>query len=170
MGIFGISDGTNVYNMNPYGNNPNLFQRPMVPNPPQIQPLNQPRELEKVNGIESAKQYPMQPNSMVALFDMNDDIFYLKVTDASNFPTIRKFRFVEEFDAPAQASQPTTEQKYVPYEEFAEFMNTYRQRMKEMEELKDGQQHIWEAIDSATKPADAKQRTKANDANVQDSK
>ena len=158
MGIFGISDGTNVYNMNPYGNNPNLFQRPMVPNPPQIQPLNQPRELEKVNGIESAKQYPMQPNSMVALFDMNDDIFYLKVTDASNFPTIRKFRFVEEVDQPA-LPQPT-DQQFVTIEEF----NALK------EELQNGQQHIWEAIDSATKPADTKQRTKANDANVQDSK
>lgn len=57
-----------------------------------------PSQLIRVNGLESAKAYQAAPNSTVALFDSNDDVMYIKSTDASNFPTIRKFRFVEETD------------------------------------------------------------------------
>ena len=135
MGLF---DGT-PYGMNPYGYNPNLIQRPMVPNPPTVN-VGQSRQLEKVNGIESVKQYPMSPNSMVALFDMNDDIFYVKTTDASNYPTIRIFRFYEESQQ-TSASQTETP-VYVTLDEF----NALK------EELKNGQQSIWDAIDAATKP------------------
>lgn len=31
-------------------------------------------QLIRVNGMESAKAYPTQPNSMYALFDENDDV------------------------------------------------------------------------------------------------
>lgn len=148
-----------------YGFNPNMIQTPtmqpraMVPNPPQINTVGvlQPRELEKVNGIESAKQYPMQPNSRVALFDMNEDIFYVKQTDASNFPTIRKFRFYEELEQPAQAPQVDSPQ-YVTMDEF----NALK------EEINNGQQSIWEAINAAAK-SDSKttvSRAKRNDADV----
>lgn len=52
--------------------------------------------LLKVNGIESARMYPTSPNSTMALFENDDDIFYFVQTDASNFKTIRRFRFIEE--------------------------------------------------------------------------
>ena len=52
--------------------------------------------LLKVNGIESARMYPTSPNSTLALFENDDDIFYFVQTDASNFKTIRRFRFIEE--------------------------------------------------------------------------
>lgn len=72
-------------------------------------------QLIRVNGIDSAKAYPTAPNSTVPLFDANEDIMYIKSTDASNFPTIRIFRFVEE-----QETQIPVQQ-YVTIEEFNKF-------------------------------------------------
>ena len=85
----------------------------------------QTNQLIKVNGIESAKAYPTQPNSMYALFDENDDVMYIKSTDASNYPTIRRFRFTEEKE---EASSPT----YVTVDEFNKFK----------EELLNGKQFV----------------------------
>ena len=80
----------------------------------------------KVNGIESAKAYPMLPNSMAALFDSNEDIFYLKTTDSNNFPSIRVFKFVEVKE------EIQNEPKYVTMDEFNKFK----------EEMLNGKQHI----------------------------
>jgi len=67
--------------------------------------------LTRVTGIEGARLYQMPPNSTVALFDGNDDIFYVKSTDGAGFPTIRTFRFEEV--------QPQ-QQEYVTHAELAE--------------------------------------------------
>ena len=80
------------------------------------QPVNMPHQLTQVNGIESAKAYPTAPNSMYALFDSNEDVFYVKTTDASNFPVIKKYRFHEETE-PQQTETP----QYVTLEEFEKF-------------------------------------------------
>lgn len=53
-------------------------------------------QLKSVNGIEGAKQFPVSANSRVALFDMNEDIVYIKTVDAGGYPSIRTFRMVEE--------------------------------------------------------------------------
>lgn len=53
------------------------------------------QSLIRVNGIDGAKAYQMGANSQVALFDANEDIFYVKVTDGAGFPSIRTFRFEE---------------------------------------------------------------------------
>lgn len=66
-----------------------------VPNP-NLQFTQSGPQLIKVNGLDSARAYQTQPNSQVALFDANDDVMYIKTTDASNFPTIKVFRFYEE--------------------------------------------------------------------------
>lgn len=63
------------------------------------QPVN---NLTRVTGIEGARLYQMPPNSTVALFDGNEDVFYVKATDGAGFPTIRTFRFEE---VPQQAQQ-----------------------------------------------------------------
>ena len=106
---------------NPY--NMNQFQNPYLANlqRPQVNQLTQ------VNGIDSARAYPTQPNSTYALFDSNEDIMYIKSTDASNFPTIRRFRFIEEADTPK-----VEENKYVTVEEF----NTFK------EEILNGKQSV----------------------------
>lgn len=78
-------------------------------------PQNGAPQLIKVNGMESAKAYPTMPNSTVALFDANEDVMYIKSSDASNFPTIRRFIFIEE------AEPQQTKQQYVTMDEFLKF-------------------------------------------------
>lgn len=49
-----------------------------------------------VKGIEGANNYPLNPNSSVALFDQDDSVFYIKSTDQSGFPLpLRVFDFQE---------------------------------------------------------------------------
>ena len=108
---------------NPFGFSPVTYPQYQIPQLNQINRQYQNsantggQQLLRVNGLESAKMYPTSPNSSIALFDENEDIFYLKSTDASNFPTIRKFKFVEVFD---QAPKPVDAQ-YVTLEEFNKF-------------------------------------------------
>lgn len=152
MSIFDPYNLNSIYTTTPI---PNLRT---VPNPPQINSIGASRDIEKVNGIESARQYSMPPNSRVALFDANDDVFYIKQTDASGFPVIRKFRFMEEVEKPVQ--QPVEENKYVTIDEFNKFK----------EELLDGKQSI-RFESGATEPAaPAKSKSKKHDADVSSSK
>lgn len=67
--------------------------------------------LIKVTGLDGAKAYQMPPNSVVALFDANNDIFYVKSTDGAGFPTIRAFSFT-----PYNVEQPNND--YVTRTEF----------------------------------------------------
>lgn len=53
------------------------------------------KSLTRVNGIEGAKAYQVMPRETVALFDGNDDIFYVKSADDGGFPTIKAYRFSE---------------------------------------------------------------------------
>lgn len=48
------------------------------------------------HGLEGAKAYPLGINCRVPLFDDEDDVFYIKSTDANGFPTVKKYRFTEE--------------------------------------------------------------------------
>ena len=72
-------------------------------------------QLDKVNGIDSARAFPMKPNSTIALFDANEDIMYIKSTDANNFATIRRFRFIEEPEVVPKNTE------YVTIDEFNKF-------------------------------------------------
>lgn len=106
----------NYYGMN-YGAAPQTtgYPVPGVQNPFNQQ-FNNGDQILKVNGLDGAKAFQTKPNSSIALFDANEDIFYVKSTDAANFPTIRAFRFTEVRDA-----QNTSEERYVTYDEFAKF-------------------------------------------------
>ena len=105
----------------------------MIPNP--VNPYNALQfmpttgdHLRSVNGIEGAKQFPMAPNSRIALFDVNEDIVYIKTTDAGGYPGIRMFRMTEVSEA------PDTNPQYVTMEEFRKFK----------EELLNGKQSVSE--------------------------
>lgn len=105
----------NPYNSLNYtpGNIPSYNQNLMAQQPLQ-QTVQQPvQELIRVTGIEGAKAYQMAPNSVVPLFDANNDIMYIKSTDGAGFPSIRAFRFSPMED---EALEPPTE--YVPRPEF----------------------------------------------------
>lgn len=119
----------------PMGNNQMAFANPYAGTftpMPQFNPvpsytLAQPQgQLLKVTGIEGAKAYQAQPNTTVALFDSDEDIMYIKTTDATNNSSIRKFRFTEELD------MNQNDLKYVTVEEFNNFK----------EELLNGKQSI----------------------------
>ena len=83
----------------------------------QFLPQTQTQNLIRVNGIEGAKAYQMNANSIVSLFDANEDIMYIKSTDGAGFPSIRSFRF-EELKADTQ-TDPSVD--YISREEFEEF-------------------------------------------------
>lgn len=93
------------------------------------QPYGGNEQLVMVTGLDGAKAYQMLPNSVVALFDGAEDIFYLKSTDGAGFPTIRIFRF-EEVTATQNVSQ-----EYITKAEFEQFK----------EEFLNGQQHFQES-------------------------
>lgn len=84
-----------MYNFNPY------------------QPYEQ--SLVRVTGIDGARAYQMRPNSTVALFDANNDYFYIKTTDGAGFPTIRTFKFEE-----ATPTQMSVANDFVSRAEFEE--------------------------------------------------
>ena len=74
-------------------------------------------QLVGVNGFESAKAYPTKPNGTYVLFDTNKDVFYVKNTDASNFPTLKAYSF-KEITNPEETAN---DEKYVTVEEFRKF-------------------------------------------------
>ena len=49
----------------------------------QFLPQTQTQNIIRVNGIEGAKAYQMNANSIVSLFDANEDIMYIKSTDGA---------------------------------------------------------------------------------------
>lgn len=65
--------------------------------------------LLKVTGPESAKAYPLPPNSEVCLFDAENPVFYVKTTDSSGYPSLRTFQF-EEVQQQVVDVQPVLEQ------------------------------------------------------------
>lgn len=65
-------------------------------------------QLIRVTGMDGAKAYQMPPNSVVPLFDADNDIMYVKSTDGAGFPTIRAFAFQPVEDKPEPAQQYVT--------------------------------------------------------------
>lgn len=98
-------------NSNLFSTFPNQSQSLFTPNWLQ----NASNNIIKVNGIESVKAYTTMPNSTVVLFDANEDLFYTKTTDASNYPTIRIFNFKEIKSPKIEATE------YVTLDEFNKF-------------------------------------------------
>ena len=85
----------------------------------------------KVHGMDGAKAFPTQANGMYALFDDDDDVFYLKETDGNNYPSIRRFRFVEE-DEPAPAPPP----EYVTKDDYNLLFGNYKKLMEDVTAIK----------------------------------
>lgn len=106
--------------------------------------------LIRVKGIDSAKAYPTSPNTDTIMFDEDNDVMYLKSTDASNFPTVRRFVFHEEEDTPVE------EAKYVTLEEFNRFK----------EELINGKQFVRKHDYQYAKPDAGRNAAKFDKKNV----
>lgn len=94
----------------------NQYYNPQMNNQ-QFLPQIQTQNLIRVNGIEGAKAYQMSANSIVSLFDANEDIMYIKSTDGAGFPSIRTFSFTEV----KEQNKPIQQVDYISREEFEEF-------------------------------------------------
>ena len=116
-------------------NNPYLERLNTYMQTPQYQPQmpqQQQNGLIRVTGLDGAKAFQMPANSIVALFDGSEDIFYIKQTDGAGFPTIRTFEFKER-----QAVAPKQDtSEFVTRQEFNETINKF------MEVLSSGKQSI----------------------------
>jgi hypothetical protein len=75
-------------------------------------------ELKVVNGLASAEQYMMYPNSRVILLDSTQDRFYLKETDAAGMARIRTYDYKE-----VQNTLPQENNNYVTREEVEEIIH-----------------------------------------------
>lgn len=94
-----------------------VSQMPQTGSMVQANAMTQPDSPLKVKGLDGAKAYPTKPNGMYALFDENEDVFYVKVTDQNNYPvSLKRYRFYEE-EEPAVPEPP----QYVTMEEFEKF-------------------------------------------------
>lgn len=96
------------YYNNPYQQNQYMYQQPQYQQSPIIW----------VQGLESAKAYPVQPGASVLLMDSDANVFYIKSADNSGMPNLRIFDYAERI---AQPQQPKEEQsQYITREEFEE--------------------------------------------------
>ena len=116
---YGFGDYGNCVTGNGYGygnnNNNNYYG------------YGRPNSLIRVNGIDGAKSYQMMQGTQ-ALFDANDDIFYIKSVDGAGFPSIRVFRFEEVTEN--ERKTVTSNSNYVSREEMEEYVKQFIQKPK----------------------------------------
>lgn len=90
------------FNASPYMQAMNTQAPSQMPQFNAQMPVSQPGNgLIRVTGMDGAKAYQMPPNSVVALFDGNEDIFYIKTSDGAGFSTIKPFKFMPMEETPA---------------------------------------------------------------------
>lgn len=97
----------------------------------------------KVKGKNGANTFNLGPNSRIPLFDEDNDIFFIKTTDANGEPNVRMFKFEEIKDE----EYPD---KYLTVEKFDNYMNDFRK------ELLDVQLDIRNAVQSTSNNAGSK--------------
>ena len=102
---------------NPYGNMPaTSYPTPNIQNSFMNNvPVGD--QLLRVNGIDGARAFATKPNSVVALFDANEDIMYIKTTDAANFPVIKCYSFTEVKENDYQNPKYVTEDDLTKFKE-----------------------------------------------------
>ena len=93
---------------------PSLYQ------PPQTQPNN---GLNWVQGESGAKSYLVAPNTTVLLMDSENEVFYLKSSDASGMPQLRIFDYKERVKSTEPEPAPVKTDEYVTKDEFQAFKN-----------------------------------------------
>ena len=125
-----------------------------------FQPSQPSNELIGLHGLDSAKQYPMKPNTTVPTFDLDSDHAFILNTDANGVMSVKILSFKviseEEYRKKVEAESPIQLQR----SEYNDLLN----RMKTMEEeLENAKQLIREqsgadgsrsvSAKSTTKPA-----------------
>ena len=103
----------NANQYNPFAQMQGSFSQPMMQ--PQFGGIPPQQSLIRVTGVDGAKAYQMPPNSVVPLFDSDNDIMYIKSTDGAGFPTIKAFTF-----APYEYAVSAGKNEFVTRAEFEE--------------------------------------------------
>lgn len=120
-----------------------------------FQPQQPNNELIGLHGLDSAKQYPMKPNTTVPTFDMDSDHAFIISADVNGVPSIKilKFEVVteEEYRKAVEADAPVQLQK-------SEYDELKSRMAKVEEELKNAKQLIqeWNDNDPGAKRAPTK--------------
>ena len=79
-------------------------------------------QLNKTKGIEGARAFQTGMNSTVAIFDENEDVFYIKTTDSfGNIMSLRKFNFTEEVQL------TPIDSRYVTVDQFEKFKDELKE-------------------------------------------
>ena len=109
----------NNFNQMLVGNNTSA-QRTQFPGYFNPQPTTTPtNNIVWVQGIEGAKAWQLNPNSMIILLDSEQEgKMYIKVSDNIGLSTLRIFNYVEEVSTPSNTSNIDLSQ-YVTKEELA---------------------------------------------------
>lgn len=116
------------------------------------QPMN---GLTRVTGMEGAKAYQMPANSVVALFDDANDIFYVKSTDGAGFPTIRAFDFFEHKEQQTPSQQVINPEAYATKQE----LQTLQYQLEEVKGMiSNGKQSV--SDQPATEPKSSARNSK----------
>ena len=71
---------------------------PVVQQPTSIPQAPMSTNIVGVNGVDGMKALQTGPNSKVVGFDLNEDIFYIKITDAANTAVIETYDFSKRAD------------------------------------------------------------------------
>lgn len=79
-------------------------------------------------GEDEARNYYVKPNNVVALWDSNTQVIYLKSTDSSGKPTLQILDYTIRETAPKP--------NYVTKEEFNSLSNSFNEFLKEYKEAK----------------------------------
>lgn len=84
------------------------YQQPQPMQPPPAQPSSGGNCIVWVPGQQAAYEYPLAPNTAVALWDSTAPVIYLKQADASGKPTTKVYDLVERVNAANTPLQPQT--------------------------------------------------------------
>lgn len=119
-----------IYPQNPLqqGQSPYYYNQPVI----QYQPVQAPlphREIDQVNGIESAYAFPLGPNSSVVLVDTIQPKIYIVTTDASGFKVVTPMR-VSPDNENNKESAPAEQPKEDPIEKLNKRLDQLEERME----------------------------------------
>lgn len=75
-------------------------------------------QLNKAKGLEAAKVFPCGSSSTIPIFDEDEDVFYIKTTDAiGNVTSVRVFEYKEK------VILPPLDSRYVTVDQLNQFKN-----------------------------------------------
>ena len=115
-----------------------MFNMPNYNNYPYSYALSQQQQTQSnginwVQGEAGAKSYAIAPNQSVLLMDSENNVFYIKSSDASGMPMpLRIFDYTERIATRNEVTPTQTKIDYITREEFE----------KRLAEITDAQQHI----------------------------